>query len=100
MLLLIYLVIAIVVCYRYCSLLLLMSNASCTLLLLGVNIENSNAIASVREVNTLICQLPGFVSLQWLLESHCSVAEIYYLLGCLLVNQQVSLPAGTVQVSS
>ena len=64
----------------------------------GVNIESGSSRNSVREVNTSICQLPGFVSLQWLLEPHCAIAEIYYLLGCLLVNQSVTLPTDTVQV--
>ena len=64
-----------------------------------MNIESGSNRNSAREVNTAICKLPGFISLQWLLEPHCSLADIYYLLGCLLTNQPISLPTGTIQVS-
>ena len=65
----------------------------------GVNLERGNSRSSVvREVNHSVSQIPGFISLQWLLQWHCNISHIYYLLGCLLVNKNVQLPADNTQV--
>lgn len=68
-------------------------------LVTGVNLESSNSrISVIREVNKSVCNIPGFISLQWLLQSHCNTSDIYYLLGCLLVNKEIKLPANNTQV--
>lgn len=66
----------------------------------GVNLESGNSRNSVaREVNMSVSQIPGFISLQWLLQYHCNISHIYYLVGCLLVSKEVHLPSDNTQVS-
>jgi len=47
-----------------------------------------------------MCQVPGFVTLQWLLQSHCHIAEIYYMLVRLLDSQTIMLPSNSSQVNT
>ena len=49
---------------------------------------NSNS-TGVREVNSDLCNVPGFVALNWLLSQHASVPRVYFLLVVLLLNQPI-----------
>ena len=42
-----------------------------------------------REINDDVCQLSGFITLQWTLPRHAAVSQLYLLLMALLLGQPV-----------